>query len=293
MTDREELLSGSAMDEQDKYEWSRAAAAQNAKWSERRTCLTTLQSVSWLVNMVLLTINTVGMLFLIRYAGAGPFSGGASPIQVGGDYTGAGPTFSTVVQKWNADPDFTPLTASEFLKPKTQAKWESLIPIGSDFGEDGKVNSTLPSENTADQATSPGQYIMGKIFSSVLTNSTEIGIPSDYEAHFLHCVDYMRQAAMCAGDVTLEPRDENGSPGPVTLENAFNGFHVCKNYGQVKDYLQASAPFWPAAERACESLIGDDLANRMATMSTIFLVMIDGPVPFIAATDRYRIHRDT
>lgn len=35
---------------------------------------------------------------------------------------------STVVQKWNADPDFTPLTAAEFLKPKTQAKWESLIP---------------------------------------------------------------------------------------------------------------------------------------------------------------------
>ena len=66
---------------------------------------------------------------------------------------------------------------------------------------------------------------MGKIFSSVLSNSTDIGIPSDYEAHFLHCVDYMRQAAMCAGDVTLEPRDENGSPGPVTLENAFNGYH--------------------------------------------------------------------
>lgn len=82
--------------------------------------------------------------------------------------------------------------------------------------------------------------------------------PNDYEAHFLHCVDYMRQAAMCAGDLAIEPRGENGQPGMVNLENAFNGLHgkfnldegakiivnsfayfelVCKDYSQVKDYL--------------------------------------------------------
>lgn len=49
--------------------------------------------------------------------------------------------------------------------------------------------------------------------------------PNDYEAHFLHCVDYMRQAAMCAGDLAIEPRGENGQPGMVNLENAFNGLH--------------------------------------------------------------------
>lgn len=92
MADREELLAESTMDDQEKYEWSRAAAAQSAKWSERRTCLTTLQSVSWLVNMALLTVNTIGLLVLIRSAGAGLSFGGASSIQVGGDYTHAGPT---------------------------------------------------------------------------------------------------------------------------------------------------------------------------------------------------------
>lgn len=35
---------------------------------------------------------------------------------------------STEVRKWNADPEFTPLNASEFLDPKVQAKWETLIP---------------------------------------------------------------------------------------------------------------------------------------------------------------------
>lgn len=69
------------------------------------------------------------------------------------------------------------------------------------------------------------QYIMGKIFSAVLTNSPDLPEPDDYEAHFLHCIDYMRQAAMCAGDLAVEPRGENGQPGPVTLDNAFNGHH--------------------------------------------------------------------
>ncbi|KAK8042952.1 hypothetical protein PG994_013435 [Apiospora phragmitis] len=197
MTDREELLSAASRDDDEKYEWNRAAAAQGAKWSERRTCMTTLQTFSWLVNMVLLTINTIGLLYLIHYAGAGRFPGSASPIQVGGDYTNAGPT------------------------------------SGSNFGEDEKVYNTTSATHQIHCV-----YIMGKIFSSVLSNSTDIGIPSDYEAHFLHCVDYMRQAAMCAGDVAIEPRDDNGSPGPVTLENAFNGYHVCKNYGQVKSYLE-------------------------------------------------------
>lgn len=70
------------------------------------------------------------------------------------------------------------------------------------------------------------QYIMGKIFSAVLTNSPDLPEPDDYEAHFLHCIDYMRQAAMCAGDLAIEPRGENpGEPGPVNLDNAFNGHH--------------------------------------------------------------------
>lgn len=66
---------------------------------------------------------------------------------------------------------------------------------------------------------------MGKIFSAVLTKSPNLPEPNDYEAHFLHCVDYMRQAAMCAGDIAIEPRGENGQPGPVNLVNAFNGLH--------------------------------------------------------------------
>lgn len=37
-------------------------------------------------------------------------------------------TVPTEVIKWNADPEFTPLNATEFLSPKVQAKWETLYP---------------------------------------------------------------------------------------------------------------------------------------------------------------------
>lgn len=66
---------------------------------------------------------------------------------------------------------------------------------------------------------------MGKAFSAVVTGSPNVPEPESVEEHFLHCVDYMRQAAMCAGDLAIEPRGENGQPGNANLINAFNGLH--------------------------------------------------------------------
>lgn len=150
MADREGLLAETEMDGREKYQWIRP---------ERRTCMTTLQSFSWLVNLILLMINTIGLLYLVHSMSGAQSPDSACPIQVGGDYTHEGPICKlspglsrraetgpsahvserlanpggyivvlTNVQKWKADPDFTPLSATEFLKPKTQAKWGSLIP---------------------------------------------------------------------------------------------------------------------------------------------------------------------
>lgn len=93
------------------------------------------------------------------------------------------------------------------------------------------ANTAFPADGLVYNSTSVTHqlhcvYIMGKIFSAVFTNASEIPEPEDYEAHFLHCVDYMRQAAMCAGDLTIEPRGEReGERGAVSLDNAFNGVH--------------------------------------------------------------------
>ncbi|KAK3209113.1 hypothetical protein GRF29_69g859160 [Pseudopithomyces chartarum] len=166
--------------------------------------------------------------------------------QVGAEYQGLSPDFPTEVRKWEADYEFVPLNATEFLDEKVSAKWATLLPPSalSEFPEDGLVYSSTSvthqlhcvlAGNPAD-ALIP-QYIMGKIFSAVLTKSPNIPEPEDYEPHFLHCVDYMRQAAMCAGDLAIEPRGIDSQRGPINLDTAFNGSHVCKDYGKVRAYL--------------------------------------------------------
>jgi hypothetical protein len=98
------------------------------------------------------------------------------------------------------------------------------------------------------------QFMMARIFSGLETNRRDI-IPSDYNSHYLHCVDYLRQSIMCSGDMALEPHkptdsNDNGpldgswaglhgkislSPGP--LDNA-NSVTVCKDYSHVIPYLE-------------------------------------------------------
>jgi hypothetical protein len=57
----------------------------------------------------------------------------------------------------------------------------------------------------------------------------------------LHCFDYMRQAILCSADIALEghafsfPEDNSGSDG-------WDAKHVCKDYGQVFEYLESVRP---------------------------------------------------
>ncbi|KAJ4419797.1 hypothetical protein N0V82_004732 [Gnomoniopsis sp. IMI 355080] len=207
--------------------------SKTTNWGSRRSAVTShidIREYWWLITAGMLGI-IIGLQLVIWHEIKTQSCD--TMVQVGSDYNRKSPIFGTEIVKWNADPEFTPLNATEFLKPEVQAKWETLYPDGAGFvGPDASVyNSTSVTHQIH------CVYIMGKIFSAVLTGSPDMPEANDYEAHFLHCVDYMRQAAMCAGDLAIEPRGENGQPGPVNLENAFNGLHVCKNYGEVKSYL--------------------------------------------------------
>lgn len=54
----------------------------------------------------------------------------------------------------------------------------------------------------------------------------------------IHCIAYMRQAILCAADTAIEgkattfPDDNSGSDG-------WDATHVCKDYDQVKEYLES------------------------------------------------------
>lgn len=52
-------------------------------------------------------------------------------------------------------------------------------------------------------------------------------------AHMRHCFDYLRQALMCAGDVTLEPVD--AELGGVT---GWDNLRVCRDYDQIKEWAE-------------------------------------------------------
>ncbi|RDW58868.1 hypothetical protein BP6252_13344 [Coleophoma cylindrospora] len=215
----------------DEENWS-PEISRPPRQSKSRTCLVVLKEYWWLYTTALLIALISLELVIWHDIRAGMQD---CPQQAGGDYTNKGPIFTTEVTQWKANPDFVPLNATSFLDPRIQAKWETLYPPGAAFvggpGSDDIYNSTSVTHQLH------CVYIMGKIFSAVLTKSPNIPEPDDYEAYFLTCVDYIRQSVMCAGDVAIEPRGENGRPGTVNHENSFHGHHVCKDYGQVKDYL--------------------------------------------------------
>ena len=109
---------------------------------------------------------------------------------------------------------------------------------------------------------------MAQIYSR-LESGAKTSLPAEYQSHYLHCVDYLRQAIMCSGDVAMEAHTpgESGDNGP--LDGGWSGYHgkrislfgllfhqqagrfllsildrmlrdttVCKDYSQVIHYLE-------------------------------------------------------
>ncbi|RDW69758.1 hypothetical protein BP6252_08778 [Coleophoma cylindrospora] len=151
--------------------------------------------------------------------------------QVGGDYTGGSVQIPTKVVKWEADMDYAPRNMTHFFTDETLAKWNALLP----------ANAGYPTTETFFTTSMTHQlhclYMMGKVYSGVMTNITH-SLPHDYNTHFLHCIDYLRQAVMCAGDLALEAHDPKDSDDLGPQDGGWSGQHVCKDYSQVKTYLE-------------------------------------------------------
>lgn len=69
---------------------------------------------------------------------------------------------------------------------------------------------------------------MARIFSGMALNSTEPIpdnlLPDDWHFHFMHCVDYIRQAVMCSADLALEPHEPDDLDEGA-LDAAWNARH--------------------------------------------------------------------
>lgn len=57
-----------------------------------------------------------------------------------------------------------------------------------------------------------------------------------YQSHYLHCIDYIRQGVMCAGDVSLEPHSPLDGPDNGPLDGGWNGIHGTKMLGGPDEF---------------------------------------------------------
>ncbi|EQB48480.1 Oxidase ustYa [Colletotrichum fructicola] len=209
-----------------------ASPSPKKTWWKQTKAL--LRRYRWLIDTLLLLTNiglSLGLSLLMYYQ----FEDAKFPVtvrQVGGDYTGAGPMFPTKVVSFAADYAYVPPNATEFMSDATLSQWRSLLPVGSGWkwvGNDPFFTTSMTHQLHC-------IFMMGNIFSGLTTNNMD-KVPTDYVSHYFHCVDYLRQAVMCSGDVALEPHEITDSDDNGPQDGSWNGQHVCKDYSQVMKYL--------------------------------------------------------
>ncbi|KAK1985710.1 hypothetical protein LZ30DRAFT_707533 [Colletotrichum cereale] len=187
----------------------------------------------WLIDTLLLLTNiglSLGLSLLLYYQ----FEDAKFPAsvrQIGGDFSGAGPQFPIKMQKFDADYKYVPPNATEFLSDATLDNWRSLLPAGA--GRKSEADGPFFTTTMTHQLHCI--YMMGMIYSGLTTNKS---VPTaEYNTHFFHCIDYLRQAVMCSADLALEPHTQTDADDLGPGDGSWNGMHVCKDYSQVTKYL--------------------------------------------------------
>ncbi|RYC64199.1 hypothetical protein CHU98_g2003 [Xylaria longipes] len=141
--------------------------------------------------------------------------------------------FDTAVVKWEADMSFVPKNTTEFFSDETLSRWKTLMPGGGNMAwAKGESFSTTSMTHQLHCL-----FMMGRIYAGMTTGMTD-SLPSDYHAHFLHCIDYLRQGVMCSADMALELHDSSDADDLGPQDGGLNGHHVCKDYTQVLGYLE-------------------------------------------------------
>ncbi|KAF2967463.1 hypothetical protein GQX73_g6086 [Xylaria multiplex] len=233
--DHEKLLSTVRVPESIVDEWQTSDPRLDSA-TKRHTFISRVKHYIWFVDTVLLLVVASLLFVLIR---DGRRDAQHSSWQIGGDSSGTGPEFSTQVVKWEADAAFVPENTTEFFSEDTLDQWKTLMPAdgqrmkaGTGFGAKGESFSTTSMTHQLHCL-----FMMGRIYAGVTAGTTD-SLPTDYHAHFLHCIDYLRQAVMCSADIALELHDSSDADDLGPQDGGWNGHHVCKDYTQVLGYLE-------------------------------------------------------
>lgn len=230
----------------------------------KRVCVSILEILEYLRQTTFQFSVLLLLALIIRKQGEAP----SVQLQVGSDHKSRDPyrqslhyssktpqtdhrPVPTSIIKWNASPAFVPNNTLDFFSPSTLAKWNSLLPCTPALPLHPApilpkltppANAARPITTETFSTTSMTHqlhclFMMGRIYAGV-THSVTDRLPADYHAHFLHCIDYLRQGVMCAGDLAVEPHGEEDADDLGPMDGGWGGLHVCKVYGGVLGVLE-------------------------------------------------------
>jgi hypothetical protein len=230
----------------DNKAWKSMEDASTDTKIERRSFVSTITSYRWLIDTSLLLIIIGLITVLLRRDEWGGKSREAT-WQIGGDFTAARlnsrfpilflritltSAVPTRIEKFDPDMSFVPMNSTAFFSPSTLLRWNSIMPVGTGFPGPGRIFSTTSMTHQLHCI-----YMIARIFSGV-TSGRVRDIPEDYNFHFMHCVDYVRQGIMCSADLAVEVHEPKDSDDFGPQDGGWSGHHVCKDYSKVISYLE-------------------------------------------------------
>ncbi|KAK9781501.1 hypothetical protein SCAR479_01372 [Seiridium cardinale] len=234
MEDREELLSStevedSLMGDEEKQQWRTSPRHFLSNDSQRKR--DARKSHRWLISTIL-QIIIIALLALILFRQQQATQPLSETPQVGADFNGKGPTIDTMVVKFDADARFVPSNASAFFTDEILEQWKTIFPSGTGWGTDLTTFSTTTMTHQLHCL-----FMMSQIYAGFVGGMSS-RLPTDYNSHYLHCVDYLRQGIMCSADLATEPHKPTDADDNGPLDGSWGGLHVCKDYSQVTEYLE-------------------------------------------------------
>ncbi|KAJ9137311.1 hypothetical protein NKR23_g9270 [Pleurostoma richardsiae] len=223
----------------DEKEWQADRPRGRGTRSKVGRLFAVIISAPWILNTLLL-LAVLGLLVdrQLSTQEYGRFEGS-------GDLTGFAPRFSQQITTFKPDPMFVPENTSEFFTNTVRQKWLSLVPKGLGYlkVEQPEKYNNLPTplpefSHTVFTTSMTHQlhclHAIAEVFAALTSDPSKV--PPETSWHLGHCFDYLRQSIMCCADVALEGTATTFPEG-VTGSDGWDAKHVCKDYGQVLDYL--------------------------------------------------------
>ena len=178
-----------------------------------------------------------------------------------GDVNGIAPRFAQRIVTFQPSKEATASIGDPNQKDATDAFWRTFAPDNfglvnlPDYKPDRYPNLAPPTVeaggyNLVDTSVAHQLHCLHSImeaYNDLAANNTSMHMAKrapkhhDHSWHLGHCFDYIRQGIMCCGDTALEgaattfPHGLKGSDG-------WNAKHVCKDYGQVTEWILSMGP---------------------------------------------------